>query len=101
MHLVRFYLPLRDNTGEAFPAQMLADVSAELSGRFGGVTAHLLSPASGLWRDGGDMHSDDVVIFEVFTQKVDRGWWTAYRERLAQDFRQKSILMLLQPVEVI
>ena len=101
MHLVRFYLPLRDNTGEAFPAKMLADVSAELSGRFGGVTAHLLSPASGLWRDGGDMHADDVVIFEVFTQKVDRGWWTAYRERLAQDFRQKSILMLLQPVEVI
>ena len=101
MHLVRFYIPLRDNTGEAFPAQMLADVSAELSGRFGGVTAHLLSPASGLWRDGGDMHADDVVIFEVFTQKVDRGWWTAYRERLAQDFRQKSILMLLQPVEVI
>ncbi|MEI7600163.1 MAG: hypothetical protein WCJ41_12705 [Aestuariivirga sp.] len=101
MHLVRFYLPLHDNTGEAFPAQMLADVSAELSGRFGGVTAHLLSPASGLWRDGGDMHADDVVIFEVFTQKVDRGWWTAYRERLAEDFRQKSILMLLQPVEVI
>ena len=101
MHLVRFYLPLHNNTGEAFPAQMLADVSAELSGRFGGVTAHLLSPASGLWRDGGDMHADDVVIFEVFTQKVDRGWWTAYRERLAEDFRQKSILMLLQPVEVI
>jgi hypothetical protein len=101
MHLVRFYLPLRDNTGAAFPAHMLADVSAELSGRFGGVTAHLLSPASGLWRDGGDMHADDVVIFEVFTQNVDRGWWTAYRDRLAQEFRQKSILMLLQPVEVI
>ena len=101
MHLVRFYLPLRDNTGEAFPSQMLADVSAELSGRFGGVTAHLLSPASGLWRDGGDVHADDVVIFEVFTQKADRGWWTSYRERLARDFRQKSILMLLQPVEVI
>ena len=47
------------------------------------------------------MHADDMVIFEVFTQKVDRSWWTAYRERLAQDFRQKSILMLLQPVEVI
>lgn len=101
MHLVRFYLPLRDNAGEPFPAQKLEDVSAELSGRFGGVTAHLLSPASGLWRDGGDVHADDVVIFEVFTQKVDRAWWTAYRERLAHDFRQKSILMLLQPVEVI
>ena len=101
MHLVRFYLPLHDNTGAAFPAQMLADVSSELSDRFGGVTAHLLSPASGLWRDGGDMHADDVVIFEVFTQNVDRGWWTAYRGRLAEDFRQKSILMLLQPVEVI
>ena len=77
MHLVRFYLPVRDNTGAAFPAQMLADVSSELSGRFGGVTAHLLSPASGLWRDGGDIHADaeDANMYaaiDALADKLDR-----------------------------
>lgn len=101
MRLVRFYLPLQDNTGKPFPATMFRNVEAELSSRFGGVTAHLQSPASGLWQHGGELHADDVVIFEVLSDKDDRDWWTAYRARLAKDFRQKSVLMLLQPVEVV
>jgi hypothetical protein len=101
MRLVRFYLPLRDNSGDPFPSHMFRSVEAELSSRFGGVTAHLQSPASGLWRDGGEVHADDVVIFEVLAKKEDLDWWTAYRGRLASDFRQKSILMMLQQVEVV
>lgn len=80
---------------------MFRAVEAELSRRFGGVTAHLQSPASGLWRDGGEIHSDDVVIFEVLVRDDDQGWWTAYRSRLAASFRQKSVLIMLQPVEVV
>lgn len=101
MYMVRFYLPLRDNAGEAFPSSMFSAVEAELSARFGGVTAHLESPASGLWREEGKMHVDEVVIFEVILQAADRGWWSAYRTRLERDFRQKRILLMLQPVEVI
>jgi hypothetical protein len=104
MRLARFYLPLRDNAGEPFPSFMFRGVEAELSARFGGVTAHLQSPASGLWRDGGDggqVHADEVVIFEVLAKAEDRDWFVAYRGRLARDFRQKSILMMLQPVDVV
>lgn len=101
MRLARFYLPLRDNSGEPFPSHMFRSVEAALSARFGGVTAHLQSPASGLWRDGGEIHADDVVIFEVLSRKDDRAWWTAYREELARTFRQKSILMMLQEVDVV
>lgn len=101
MRLARFYLPLRDNAGEPFPSHMFRAVEAELSGRFGGVTAHLQSPASGLWHDGGEMHSDDVVIFEVLSQEQDRDWWVAYCAQLARAFRQKSVLMLLQHVDVV
>jgi len=101
MRLVRFYLPLRDNAGEAFPAEMFRAIETELSGRFGGVTAHLESPASGLWRHGGEMHADDVVIFEGLSSEAERDWWSTYRDRLARDFRQKAVLMLLQPVEVV
>lgn len=101
MYLARFYLPLRDNEGEPFPSLMFRVVEAELSRRFGGVTAHLESPASGLWREKGTTHVDEVVIFEVIVEEMDRSWWTSYRERLERDFRQKRILLMLQPVEVM
>jgi len=101
MRLARFYLPLQDNAGNPFSAQMFRAVEGELSARFGGVTAHLQSPASGIWRDGGEVHADDVVIFEVLAGDGDSDWWTAYRERLARQFRQKSILILLQQVDVV
>lgn len=101
MRLARFYLPLRDNEGAPVPLAMFRGVEAELSTRFGGVTAHLQSPASGLWCDGGKLRADDVVIFEVLSQTADRGWWKDYRDRLARDFRQKGILPLLQEVEVV
>ncbi|MFN4141778.1 hypothetical protein [Aestuariivirga sp.] len=101
MYLARFYLPLRDNEGEPFPTLMFRVVEAELSRHFGGVTAHLESPASGLWREKGKTHADEVVIFEVIVEDLDRWWWTSYRERLERDFRQKRILLTLQPVEVL
>ena len=66
------------------------------------ATGAILPPlASGLWRDGGEIHADEVVIFEVLSKAEDRDWFVAYRERLAQDFRQKSILMMMQPVDVV
>lgn len=101
MYMVRFYLPLRDNTGKAFPARMFRLVEAQLSHRFGGVTAHLHSPASGMWRDGPKTHVDDVVSFEVLVGEADTYWWNGYREKLQHEFRQKRILLILQPVDVI
>ena len=101
MHLVRFYLPLRDNAGEPFPAFMLRSVEAELSSRFGGVTAHLQSPASGLWRDGNETHADDVVIFEVLSESFDANWWNGYRTQLERQFRQKRVLVMVQAAEVL
>ena len=101
MQLARFFLPLQDNAGEAFPAEMYSAIEAELSSRFGGVTAHLQSPASGSWRDGGKLHADDVVIFEILLEKADMDWWRAFRARLERDFRQARILLMLQPVEIV
>jgi hypothetical protein len=101
MYMARFYLPLRDNAGEAFPPAKFRAVEADLSRRFGGVTAHLQSPASGLWQEAGKTHVDEVVIFEVLLDEADRAWWSSYREKLERDFRQKQILLVLQPVDVI
>lgn len=101
MHLVRLFLPLQDNAGQAFPPGHYRDIEQDLAKRFGGVTAHLEAPASGRWRDGGESHDDEIVIFEVVVQEADRGWWKTYREQLEYKFRQKSILVTLQQIEIL
>jgi len=101
MFLVRVYLPLHGNDGEDFPSHMFRAVEAELSQRFGGVTAHLQSPASGLWREEGKTHVDEVVIFEVISEEDEGDWWRSYRRRLERDFRQKRVLMVQQSVGVL
>ena len=101
MHVIKLYLPLRDNSGHAFEARMFKDVEKELSERFGGVTAHTQAPANGLWREGDTTHADEIVIFEVILKSADRAWWTQYRERLERLFRQKSVMVFLQDIEVL
>lgn len=101
MQLVRFYLPLSDNAGVAFPRHMYDAIEAELSQRFGGVTAHLESPASGRWQHGGATHADDVVIFEVLLAEVDHAWWRQYRTRLERDFAQTRVLVMTQAVDIL
>ncbi len=101
MHLINLYLPLRDNQGRKFPASMFDAIEQELSQRFGGVTAHKAAPASGLWKQAGHTHEDDIVILDVLVEDPDRAWWTAYREKLEKDFRQEAILILMQKVERI
>lgn len=101
MQLVRLFLPLQDNDGQAFPPGHYRDIEQDLAQRFGGVTAHLEAPASGRWRDGGESHDDEIVIFEVVVPDADRSWWTSYRKQLEGKFRQKRILVTIQPIDIL
>lgn len=101
-HLVQFFLPLRDNAGAAFPKSEFTRVRAELTDRFGGVTAYLRSPALGAWEDeDGDVQRDEVVLFEVVADTLDRDWWRAYRETLCRRFRQEEVLVRASPVALL
>ncbi|HEX5751879.1 MAG TPA: hypothetical protein VFZ09_37005 [Archangium sp.] len=82
MHLVQFLLPLRDNERRAFPRADFEKVRTELTEHFGGVTAFLQSPASGAW-----------LLFEVMVERLDREWWSGYREELERRFRQERIVV--------
>jgi hypothetical protein len=94
MHLIQFLLPLNDNNGSAFPRREFELVRAELTEQFGGVTAFVQSPALGLWKDKNDEVSrDDVVMFEVMAEELDQTWWTEYRNRLEQRFRQEKLVV--------
>ena len=98
--LVQLFLPLRDNAGHAYPRAEFDRVRAELTERFGGATAFLRSPAVGAWEDEeGDVQRDEVVLVEVMADRLDRDWWTAYRESLEGRFAQEEILVRATPVE--
>jgi len=102
MHLIEILLPLSDNEGKSFGADLLAQVRDELVEHFGGVTAFTRNPAEGLWKDGGENPDrDDIVIFEVMADWLDRGWWRGYRTELERRFRQDEVVVRAIEVELL
>ena len=100
MHLIQFLLPLYDNDHHAFPRAMFDQVRTELTEKFGGVTAFLQAPVQGFWKESSDdVVRDDLVIFEVMDERLDRAWWSGYREDLKKRFRQEEILVRAVVVE--
>ncbi len=94
MYIVQFLLPLRDNARRPFVRADFERVHAELTERFGGATAFLQAPASGAWKEEeGATVRDEMVLFEVMVQALDRKWWGGYREDLERRFRQERIVM--------
>lgn len=102
MHLVQILLPLFGNAGEAFGREFFRQVEAELTEKFGGVTAFTRAPATGRWRSEseGDVH-DEVVLFEVLAETLDEAWWGAYRRELERRFRQDTVLIRASAVRLL
>ena len=100
MHLVQLLLPVYDNGGKGFPAELYAVVRRELTERFGGLTAYTRAPAQGLWSDDhGSPKRDDIVVYEVMTDSLDREWWRQYRQKLERRFAQDELVVRSQEVE--
>ena len=101
MHLVQLFLPLYDENGSIFAEQHFASVRHHLTENFGGVTTYSRAPAKGFWKDEGKLHKDDIVVFEVMAEHLDRQWWDGYRRALEARFRQEEILIRAQVIEII
>jgi hypothetical protein len=101
MHLVEIFLPLSDNDGNRFAAGTFAEVRRELTEKFGGLTAFSRAPAEGTDTEGGRPRHDELVVFEVMTEQLDRAWWSAYRSQLEHRFRQQRILIRRSEVTVL
>jgi hypothetical protein len=100
MYLVQLLLPVYDNGGRAFPASHYTAVRDELAERFGGLTAYTRAPAEGLWSQPGEQPTrDDIVVYEVMVEQLDRGWWKRFRASLERKFSQQELVMRAQPVE--
>lgn len=102
MYLIQIFLPLYGNSGETFSAANYQEVRDELVERFGGLTAYTRSPAHGMWQpDSGDEVRDDLVIYEVMAEALDRPWWKSYKLALEQRFRQDEMILRAQKVELL
>jgi hypothetical protein len=102
MELIQIFLPLRDNRGEPFPFRQFEQVKDRLAKKFGGVTAFLNSPGEGVWGESPQSFvKDDVVTFEVMSERLDRDWWTAYKEELKKDFRQEELVVRKMQIEIL
>lgn len=105
MHLIQLLLPLYDNDGRRFPRGDYDAVRAALADAFGGVTAYVRAPAAGLWQDedaaDARLVRDDVVLFEVMVDTLDRAWWQQTREALAARFRQDDLVVRALAIELL
>jgi hypothetical protein len=53
-----------------------------------------------LWEsDSGETVRDQVVVYEVMVEEVDRAWWANLRERLEADFAQEELVVRAQKME--
>jgi hypothetical protein len=102
MFVVELFLPLEKNDGSAVPVQTFDRIKAELTDRFGGVTAFVRAPAEGAWRPShGRVVKDRVVVFEVMVEQIETAWWRAYRSTLEHELQQEQVLMRAYEVTVL
>jgi hypothetical protein len=99
VYLIQILLPLYDNEGEAFAQEAYDRVRDELMKKFGGVTAFRSSPAEGIWKEGGRVSRDAIIIFEVMAEELEREWWTTYRAGLEARFRQEKLIVRATAIE--
>lgn len=98
--LVQLLIPVHDNAGAPFPRGQFDRVRHELTEAFGGVTAFVRSPAQGFWKETPEaVVRDDVVMYEVMTDVLDRAWWQRYREDLQRRFEQQEMVVRVSTIE--
>ena len=101
--LVQIFIPLYDNNGVSFPATEYLKLQTFFIEKFNGVTVYKRAPANGLWKeDSGDSPvKDDLVIFEVVTSSIDKGFWSETKMQLQRNFKQESILIRSWAVDLL
>lgn len=101
MYLVQILLPRADNSGQPFPREDFDRVKNELAQRFDGVTAYIRAPAEGVWKQNQKLSSDDIVVLEVMTEKVDLAEWTARRQQYEKGFRQEKVIVRYMAISIV
>ena len=73
----------------------------ELTARYGGLTAYTRAPADGVWMADEAPTRDQIVVYEVMIETLDRDWWSAYRATLERRFRQQTLVTRVLPITIL
>jgi hypothetical protein len=102
MYLIQILLPLTDENKVPFPDEYYATLAETLTKKFGGVTAYMPSPATGLWKeDQNTTVKDQIAVLEVMAEQLDVSEWKKIKDDLARKFRQEEILMRTFQVTIL
>jgi hypothetical protein len=101
MYLVQILLPLFSNSGKRFPARYFRGVKEELTGRFRGLTAYNRAPAEGRWEKKGRVQRDEIIVYEVMAQRLEKKWWGSFRLVLEKQFHQSSVVIRAHSIRVL
>ncbi len=101
MNLTEILLPVFDNEGQPFGDGKFAMVRKVLVDRFGGMTAFARTPAQGISTDRGTTVHDELIVFEVMSEELDKTWWRSFRHDLEAEFRQDKIVIRTFTIDVM
>lgn len=91
--LVQILLP-RNREAKELPLEQFKHVRDELTAQFGGVTVYSRASAEGLWKsEDGIVEQDEMVLYEVMTDSIEKPWWLKYRCELECRFDQTEIVI--------
>lgn len=93
MRLIQLLVPLNDNDNNRFPKEVFIGIKEQLLDKFKGVTAFSQSPAEGLWNDGTDVQKDQIILYEIMTEDINKEWWESFVRDLEHNLKQEKILL--------
>ncbi len=59
------------------------------------------SPAEGLSANAAGLVRDEIIIFEVMAEEVDKPWWKRYRAQLEKQFDQDQIVVRASKIRLL
>ena len=96
--LVQILLPI---TKDSRSSSVFENLAQELTGRFGGVTNYVRSPAEGRWKTANKVEHDEIIVMEVMVDEIDRPYWLDLRGRLERELEQAEIVIRCQRMDFI
>jgi mRNA-degrading endonuclease YafQ of YafQ-DinJ toxin-antitoxin module len=97
------YLPLSDNEGRPFAAELFDGVERRLVAQFGGLTTQQRDfPLRGIWQGERQVYLDLVIVMTVldFRRQGSARFIAKLKQDLLRAFEQLEILITEQPLRV-
>ncbi len=102
MQLIQILLPVYNQQNEVFPTETFNHIRQELTDKFGGITTYSRAPATGLWKENEQKTvKDDIMVYEVMAETLDKDWWQNYKSQLESIFQQDEILIRTWEIQVL